>query len=137
MAFEGPVDDRLAIHELVTAYGDAVSCQDADAWGAVWAEDSVWEIPGYPNLEHVEGREAIVAGWVESMKPLPMNINIQTLGALTVTGETATGRTWASELVTDDKGDTYRATGRYDDEFIKRDGRWYFKKRVYTALHSG
>lgn len=137
MAFEGPTDDRLAIHELVTTYGDAVSRQNAEEWGAVWAEDAVWEIPGYPNLDHVEGREAIVAGWVEAMKPLPMNINIQTLGALTVTGDAATGRTYASELVTDDKGKTHTATGLYEDDFVKLDGRWYFKKRVYTPLHSG
>jgi len=32
MPFTGPTDDRLAIHELVASYGDAVTRRDADAW---------------------------------------------------------------------------------------------------------
>jgi len=39
MAFTGPFEDRLAIRELVDSYGDAVARNDAQAWGANWAED--------------------------------------------------------------------------------------------------
>ena len=67
MAFEGPVEDRLAIHELVMSYGDAVTRKDADDWGATWAEDAVWRIPTFPGLELTEGREAIVQNWRAAM----------------------------------------------------------------------
>jgi ketosteroid isomerase-like protein len=136
MAFDGPIEDRLAIHELVAAYGDAVSRNDADDWGATWAEDAVWELPNIPELGTMVGREIIVANWIEAMKPLPLNINIQTLGGLKVEGDTATGRTWASETIVYAPDNSRVATGRYDDEFIKIDGRWFFSRRAYTALHS-
>ena len=38
MAFNGPVEDKLAIHELVMVYGDAVTRKDSDDWGSTWDE---------------------------------------------------------------------------------------------------
>ncbi len=56
MAFTGPFEDRLAIHELVAAYADAVTRNDAADWGALWAEDGLWELPIIPGMERVVGR---------------------------------------------------------------------------------
>jgi ketosteroid isomerase-like protein len=137
MPFDGPAEDRLAIKELVAAYGDAVTRNSAEDWGALWAEDSVWAMPDFPGWELMKGKSTIVSTWIEAMKNYPMNINIQTLGAVTVTGDTATGRAYTSELVTDATGATYRVTGRYDDRYVKRNGRWLFKSRMFKVLHSG
>jgi ketosteroid isomerase-like protein len=136
MAFEGSTEDRLAIHELVAAYGDAVSRQDADDWGATWAQDAIWELPNIPELGTMRGRDVIVENWIEAMKPLPININIQTLGGVSVDGNSASGRVWASETVIYDDGTHTVATGRYDDEYTKQDGQWLFARRVYTAIHA-
>jgi hypothetical protein len=59
MSNTGSVEDRLAIRELLEAYADAVCCVDADAWGATWAEDSVWELPDRQGKYrcHVERRD--------------------------------------------------------------------------------
>jgi uncharacterized protein (TIGR02246 family) len=137
MSFEGPAEDRLAIRELVAAYGDAVTRNSAGDWGALWAEDGVWAMPDFPGWELMRGKDLIVSTWVEAMKNYPMNVNIQTLAAVTVTGDTATGRAYTSELVTDASGATYRVTGRYDDEYVRTDGRWLFRSRVFKVLHSG
>jgi len=61
MPFTGPFEDRLAIHELVASYGDAVTRRDADAWIANWAEDCVWKLPAIPGMERIEGKAAIRA----------------------------------------------------------------------------
>ena len=137
MAFEGPVEDRLAIHELVAAYGAAVTRDSAEDWSSLWAEDGVWCMPDFPGWELMRGRDAIVATWVEAMKNYPLNINVQTLGAVRVEGAAATGRAYTNELVTDSTGATYRIAGRYDDEYVRHDGRWLFKSRVFKVLHSG
>ena len=68
MGFQGPTDDRLAIHELVMSYGDAVTRNDADDWGAVWAEDAVWRVPTFPGLELTEDRGQIVRNWRQAMQ---------------------------------------------------------------------
>ena len=36
MAFEGPIEDRLAIRELIENYADAVFQRDEERWAANW-----------------------------------------------------------------------------------------------------
>ncbi|MEN3976851.1 nuclear transport factor 2 family protein [Emcibacter sp. SYSU 3D8] len=136
MAFEGPVDDRLAIHELVAAYADAVTCNDAQAWSALWAEDGVWELSAIPGMEHVVGRDAIVKAWRAAMDSLPPMVATSMLGAVTINGDTATGRAYPREFIIWPDGKTRTDTGRYDDTYVKREGRWLFLSRTYTSLHS-
>ncbi|MFN3232284.1 MAG: nuclear transport factor 2 family protein [Alphaproteobacteria bacterium] len=136
MAFNGPLEDRLAIHELVASYADAVCRRNAEDWGATWAEDSVWKVPGFPGLEHVEGRAAIVAAWSEAMTNYTLNYMAQTMGALEVQGDTATGRTHNAETGIDLDGNTRQHVGTYEDQYVKRDGRWLFASRTYTPRHS-
>ncbi|MGE0666222.1 MAG: nuclear transport factor 2 family protein [Sphingomonadales bacterium] len=136
MAFTGPFEDRLAIHELVMAYADAVTNRDADAWAATWAKDGVWILPTSAATAKVEGRDAIVAAWVGAMKNFPNLAAVSTLGVVEVTGDRARGRAYPRELVINADGTTRHDTGRYDDEYVKRDGKWLFKSRTYTRLHS-
>ena len=137
MAFEGPLEDRVAIHELVATYGDAVTRRSAAEWGAVWAEDGFWSLPEFPGMEKIEGRTAIVDIWKASMEDYPLNINRAALGAVNVTGDAASGRTYTSELVSGKDGKAYTVTGQYDDEYVKRDGKWLFKSRIFKSLHNG
>jgi ketosteroid isomerase-like protein len=143
MAFTGPLEDRLAIRELIETYGDAVMVRDAEAWGKVWAEDAYWSLPEFKDHEEFIGREAIVAGWVMSMsvyasltdfsKPM---IYIGTPGAIEVKGDRATSRVYTSEIYNDPAtGREIRVRGRYDDELAKIDGHWLFTKRIYRTIH--
>ena len=137
MAFVGPFEDRLAIHELVTTYGDAVTRRDGDAWGDCWAEDSIWYLPAIPGMEEVKGRAAIRAAWEGAMPGWPFQVNIQTLAAVEITGDTASGHVYTQELNTDTTGQTMRWTGKYTDSYIKYAGRWWIKSRSYDVLHIG
>ena len=134
MAFSGPTDDRLAIHELVMSYGDAVTRKDAADWGATWAEDATWRIPTFPGLELTEGREHIVKNWCDAMEGYKQIVFTATLGALEVGGDRASGRTHTLELGTDLEDNKSIVAGLYDDEFVKKDGRWFFQNRTYTPL---
>ena len=134
MGFTGPVEDRLAIHELVACYGDAVTTRDADAWIANWAEDGVWKLPAIPGMERIEGRAAILKAWLDAMPGWPFQVNLQRCGAITIDGDRATGHTYTDELNTDTTGKTERWLNRYDDEWVKRDGHWLFASRSLTVL---
>ena len=136
MTFTGPFEDRLANQELVMAYADAVTNRDADAWGALWAEDGVWILPTSAATAKVVGRGSIVAAWTSAMKNFPNLAAVASLGAVDIRGDFATGRAYPRELVINADGTTRHDTGRYDDEYVKRDGRWLFKSRTYTRLHS-
>jgi uncharacterized protein (TIGR02246 family) len=134
MQFEGPVEDRLAIRELVDSYGDAVARHDAEAWGSNWAEDSVWTL-NLPELPRVEGRSNIVALWRKAMAEYEYVLMSAKPGEIKVSGNQATGRFWTSEITRLKTGEEQRIAGRYEDEYVKRSGRWYFKSRNYKMLH--
>ncbi len=132
MAFTGPLEDRIAIQELVAEYGDAVSRRDKAGFAGTWAEDGVWLLPW---LEPVCGRNAIADVWEEQIAHYPFHNFRGYLGCLEIRDDRAAGRLWTSELVQNIHGKSGVVTGRYDDEFVKRDGRWYFSKKRFTALH--
>ena len=141
--FIGPIEDRLAIRELIDAYSDAVMLRDADAWGKVWAEDAYWSLPEFPGHDAFDGREAIVSGWVMSMTTygsmsdfsVPM-IYAASPGAIEVAGDGATARVYTSEIYRDPTDDIeHRVRGLYQDELARIDGRWLFTRRVYRVLH--
>jgi uncharacterized protein (TIGR02246 family) len=137
MTFTGPFEDRLAIHELVATYGDAVTCRDGNAWADCWAEDAVWSLPAIPGMERIEGRAAILAAWLAAMPGWPHQVNIQTLGAVAIDGDTATGHVYTAELNTDTAGLSQRWTGKYTDTYSKAGGRWWISSRSYEVLHIG
>ena len=137
MAFEGPYEDRLAIRELLEAYADAVCQADAAAWGVLWAEDGTWEMPDYPQFGTISGREQIVNTWKAAMAQFPGVLFVATPGAILVSGNEATVRSYTSEVY-DEKssGRTKRDRGLYDDVLVKRQGKWLFKRRRFKKLHS-
>lgn len=134
MSFTGPVEDRLAIRELLEIYADAVNRCDPEAWGAIWAEDAEWSLPDYPEIGTTKGRDAIVAMWVEAMKAYPGIIFQAWPGSIEVDGDTATMRSYTSEVY-DQNGMTMRDRGFYEDVCAKRDGRWYFSARTFRNTH--
>lgn len=134
MSFTGPVEDRLAIRELLDSYSDAVCTVDADAWGATWAEDSEWELPDYPEIGRIVGRANIVTAWKAAMAQYPGIIFVSSPGSIAVTADQAVVRCYTSEVY-DKDGVTHRDRGRYDDVLVKRNGQWLFKKRVFRNIH--
>lgn len=134
MPFEGPIEDRLALRELIDSYADAVVRADADAWGATWAEDGVWSMPDYPEFPETRGRDAIVTMWVEAMKHYPGIIFTAGPGSIVVEGDRATMRSYTSEVY-DQEGVTKRDRGVYEDICVKRDGKWLFQSRTFRNIH--
>ncbi|MEA3299622.1 MAG: nuclear transport factor 2 family protein [Pseudomonadota bacterium] len=132
MGFSGPLEDRIAIQELNAAYGDAVCRKDRDGFAACFAEDAIWHLPW---REPVHGREAIVALWLDQIANYPFLNYAGFLGALEVNGDKASGRVWTRELVAGESGPATQVTGRYDHQYVKRDGRWYFHHKAFNPLH--
>jgi hypothetical protein len=143
MTFSGPFEDRILIREAMETYAHGVMTRDADIWGSVWADEAYWALPEYPDLGGYDGKEAIVSGWVESMKHYGLDnctkpmIYVMTPGAIAVIGDRATAVAYTSEIYDDPQtGKTIRARGRYDDELAKVDGRWLFTRREYRITHA-
>jgi ketosteroid isomerase-like protein len=131
MISRGPLEDRLSIRELVESYNDAVMRFDADAWGANWAEDATWDTGQGPH----QGREAIVAAWLEAMSRFSFVGFFASAGPIVVEGDTAHATWYQQEFLHPKEGDKIGITGRYEDDYVKLDGRWYFKQRLYQVMN--
>lgn len=125
--FSGPAEDVAAIRALHDRYADAVNRRDADAWGALWAEDAAWDLMG----TRVEGRAAIVGLWQGAMAGFAFVGFFSQLGAVAVAGDRADGRVWTHEVLEGPDGER-RPLGRYDDLYVKRDGAWLFAERRFS-----
>ena len=135
MSFTGPIEDRLMIRELMDGYADAITRVDVDAYAACWADEgAVWSIPWYPEIGTLEGKARIIETWVEAMKTFAGDNFVMTPGSIEVDGATAKVTAYTSEVF--DIGETiFRDRGYYEDECVKVDGRWYFRKRVFHLKH--
>lgn len=134
MTFSGPIEDRVAIRELLEAYADAVTRCDAADWGNLWTDDSVWSLPDYPQYPDTRGKAAIVAMWVEAMKAYPGIMFQAWPGSIVVDGDRAEVRSWTSEVY-DKDGHVHRDRGRYDDVCVRVGGRWLFQNRSFRNIH--
>lgn len=141
MPFTGPIEDRLAIRELMDTHAHGVHTKDPELWGSIWAEDATWTLPEYPDLGDFEGKETIVAAWTESMKAYGLDnmtkpmIYFMQPGSIEVEGDKATAVAYTIEIYDDPiTGKRTRTTGRYDDQLERRDGRWLFTRRAYRSI---
>jgi len=135
MAFSGPIEDRLAIRELMDIYADAVNQRDAELWGSTWAEGSSWKLPVIPGMENVSGKENIVAAWNAGMAMFPFIFMSISVGDIQVDGDRATARAYTTEVGTTLDGTEIRPRGQYDDKLIKVDGKWLFIERIFNSLY--
>src|SRR5262245_32855538 len=131
MISSGPLEDRIAIRELVESYNDAVMRFDAEAWSANWHVDATWNLAG---MGEFKGRAAIVEAWKGAMANFEFVGFFASAGPLVVDGERARGTWYQQEFLHQRDGVKRNVTGRYDDDYVKRGGRWYFAQRVYSVL---
>ncbi|MCS6986221.1 MAG: nuclear transport factor 2 family protein [Sphingomonadaceae bacterium] len=119
--------DEALIRALNDAYADAVNRRDADAWGALWASDAVWILMGW----EFRGRPAIVQAWNEAMAGFAFVGFFCQTGWVEVQGDMAQGRVWTHEVLERRDGSVSTPLGRYDDDYVRTDGRWRFHRRVF------
>jgi ketosteroid isomerase-like protein len=118
MPITGPIEDQLAIRALHDNYADAVFRRDAADWGALWADDAVWDLAG----TIVNGKASIVGLWTGAMFTFAFVGFFYQTGAIHIDGETATGRVYTNETLEDLEGNLRRSIGRYEDTDVKRNG---------------
>jgi SnoaL-like domain len=142
MAFTGPLEDRLAIRELMDTHAHGVMTKDPAIWSTIWADDAEWFLLDYPDLGAFEGKATIVAGWIESMKAYGLDnctrpmIYFMQPGAIEVSGNRASATAYTIEIYDDPvTGERVNGTGRYADQLEKRDGHWLFTRREYAIVH--
>lgn len=135
--FNGPIEDRLAVRELLDSYSDAVIRCDQMLWSSCWAMNASW----CPGSRIIVGRDAIVSHWID-MKKNGLGIKgsftrtfFNVPGAINIDGDKGQGWSYTNELLVDDKNMTYHLHGMYSDLYIRENGQWVFAERRFKKLH--
>jgi hypothetical protein len=132
-------EDRAAIVDLQGRYLFAMDFQDAETYASTFAEDGVinWargEIKGRKAIyefmssgEYNPARDAEEGKWPAASRHFITNQVIK------VEGNTAKALTYwfqATNNTADRRTMVLGLFGHYEDELVKIDGQWYFKKRT-------
>jgi len=133
MTSSGPLEDRIAIRELVESYNDAVMRFDGDAWAENWRDDATWHLPG---VGPVSGKDNFFSVWQQAMSGFEFVGFFASAGPIAVDGDKAHGTWYQQEFLHQKDGVKRSVTGKYEDDYVKVDGRWYFQQRVYDVMNS-
>jgi uncharacterized protein (TIGR02246 family) len=117
------------IRDVIARYAIYYDDKDWEAFGTLWAEEAAFVANGVA----FEGRAALLA-FLTTCLPADYSgkhLNSPPLVELAPDGESATARTdvvWISQDFEN------RIVGRYDDRFVRRDGRWLFLRREESTV---
>jgi len=143
------LQDYIEIEQLLMRYAAAFNTSDADAYVATFAPDGSLElrrdVDQPPFLGPFKGHEALRKQWfpkggVSGGRKFGAMRHVTTNYEINVKGSTATVRAFFMEVVSNgpnippgSKPPTIHAMGRYEDELVKLEGSWLFKRRVVVT----
>lgn len=128
----GPIEDRLAIRELLESFACAAMAGDAEKLGSTWSEDGSWKLPSM--AEPTQGRQAIIAAFSKVTGYLSFMSMLSVPNELVIEGDSARGKAFCQELIVTKTDEQKIVVGCYSDTYVKRDGRWYFQTRRYEVI---
>jgi uncharacterized protein (TIGR02246 family) len=128
-----PIEDEMALRDLMARYIDAVNRSDADAWIATWAEDGAWNVLGQP----VTGRDNILGLWQQMMSSFEFALMMPSSCLFSIDGDTASGHWYLHEYLRDSEGTGSTILSRYLDTYTKQDGQWLYQSRQYSLMYNG
>ena len=128
-----PLEDEMALRNLMARYIDAVNRDDANAWIATWAQDGEWNLMGQP----IRGRDHILEVWQQMMANFEFAVMLPNSCLFNVDGDTATGHWYLHEYLRDKQGAATTVLSRYLDTYVRRDGQWLYQSRHYDMIYNG
>jgi ketosteroid isomerase-like protein len=128
-----PVEDRIAIQDLIARYAWALDTGDIDSLVDCFTPDAVVIEEVFEDPDRWEGHEGIrrLGEHYAASPGFPGRQHHVSQSIVEGSGEHCTVKSFA--FVTECRGEppyTLRFTGYYDDQLVKADGRWLFQERV-------
>ena len=127
----GPMEDRLAIRELIESYNAAVIDNDAAAWANNWSADGVWNL-GEEN--DIVGRDTILQHWQEAMAIFDFIGMFAQPKFIRVDDRDAQAEWHTNELCRKSDGSMLRMVGLYKDAYRRELNGWKIAERRYKIL---
>jgi hypothetical protein len=128
----GSLEDRIAIRELAEIFAVGSMRQDREKWASTLADEAILQLPSMS--EPARGPAAIIETLLQKMAYTKfMNMVVFATEAV-VEGDTARCKTYCREFIFPKAGGQKFVVGCYDDQLVRRDGRWLYTARIYEIL---
>ena len=135
----GPIEDRLKIQDIWARYVIMLDSANGEEFIKMFTEDAVLNVN---NIDIIKGRADIKA-MVDSMGAMPgisdskfgSMRHIVTSLSLDIQGDIATADSYWMEVMATATNvqPVIFNVGRYEDEYVKIQGQWYFSRRDILA----
>ena len=132
---ENEAADRAAIHALLMGYGDMLDRRDWEGFAGLFGEEGTYVIGDREERGPQAAatmREVYRTGKNVARTP---NFHMFFNEVITFTGR---DRAWSTSMcifmVTDDLFPVAGPAARYEDDLVKKDGRWYFARRKLVRV---
>jgi len=127
------MDDKAAIQELINTYSQAASRGDFDRAVGTYLPDGVWDIPHLSMS--LAGREAIHGALTAFIETMDYVLQMNAPALIEVTGDSATATSSIREAgKTAGQMQAFEYLGFYEDELVRSDEGWRFKRRVFRGI---
>jgi 3-phenylpropionate/cinnamic acid dioxygenase small subunit len=130
------LEDEKQIRDLMTRYGQLLDASDFAGYSQLFAREGEWSglLSGYTTIKGPENIRAAMQKNFADRKYDPQNItNLHLLSnfKIDLDGDRATGYSRWTVLSRNEKSEPYvRLSGRYEDVFVRENGRWKFQSRI-------
>ncbi|MGO4690150.1 nuclear transport factor 2 family protein [Glaciibacter sp. 2TAF33] len=125
-------DDELAIRNLAARFTDAASKRDIERWRSTWTEDCHW----YIGNRAVDGAETAAAFLSTALEKYDWFLMMSLSGQVFESDGMIKGIWYVLEY----QGKPHEITqifGTYEDVYVKVDGDWKFRSRVFQSSYRG
>lgn len=127
--------DLALIRDLVDRYSFSVTVRDEAGIAATFVPDGIWAV-GPPYESEIVGRDKIAAVIMENLAAKEFIVHMTHATVTEVDGDRARSRTIIHELLrATDRETGFSMFGLFDDEVVRVDGQWLFKKRTFTPTY--
>lgn len=127
------IADRVEIEALRGEFTDAAMMRDRARMASLFTPDGAVRMPNVP-VELV-GRDQIIAGGERLQEQLDFFVQNSHPGIIQLDGDTATGRTYMSEVLRMRDGRCDLNYAIYHDRYQRTPDGWKFAERVYEVRY--
>ena len=129
------IEDGTQIRDLIVQYGRSLDSKDFSGYSDLFAKEGEWsgQLSEYTTIKGPENiRAAMEKNFAERVYDPEHITNLHLISnvKIDIDGDRATGYSRWTVLSRNERDEPYvRLSGRYDDVFIREDGRWKFLSR--------
>lgn len=124
------LEDRMAIEALISHYNQSLDEGHYAQWVDCWSDDAILDglgryLVGRAQIQaFADAYEATYRSRLHALRHYTVNILTQ------IEGDTARSSSYLQLVTTTARGVQILFTGRYEDQLVRRGGRWQFARRT-------